>query len=443
MLIDITPDTLPRIKNPALAAYATMYLDIYADFMQQVRGLGISIAAQDDSDEVAAKRKALKERGAIFRNADKSIYINSISPACIVCRDSVGSETFFVSLKCHRDCYFCFNPNQENYDYYQHHKRDIIRELDQIYENHRRLTHLAVTGGEPLLHKSDVITFFEHAGHQHPNIHKRLYTCGDHTDDETLAALQAAGLEEIRFSIRMYDLEAGHRHTLDRIRRAVDFIPSVMVEMPVQPDKLPELCDLLCELDAIGISSINLLEFCYPLVDPEPFNERGYAIKPRPYKVLYNYWYASGLPIAGSELASLDLLDFALDQGLRMGVHYCSLENKFTAQLYNQNFNQPVPGYLRFSEQDFFYKSAKAFGDDVQPVLQRLKRKGCEDYVLHTEQDILEFHVDCIPLLAELDIELGISTQVVETRGSERYLRELKVDLTYPQQYRRDQTASE
>ena len=67
----------------------------------------------------------------MVRNSDKRIYINRISPACQACRTGEGSSRYFISLKCHRDCYFCFNPNQQDYEYYRTHTRDTLAELDE------------------------------------------------------------------------------------------------------------------------------------------------------------------------------------------------------------------------------------------------------------------------------------------------------------------------
>jgi len=432
MIVDVTRDNISQIKNSAFAACAGVYLDLYDDYMAQVSAIGIPIDTQDYADELAHKHAQLKEKAAVFRNSEKSIYINTISPACLACRDSVGSETFFISLQCHRDCYYCFNPNQEDYDVFLENKRELIQELDQIYASQQTLTHLAVTGGEPLLHKAEVIDFLDHASKTYPDIHKRLYTCGDHADQATLEGLQRAGLEEIRFSIRMHDLENGRNHTLNRIQAAVDYIPSVMVEMPIIPGTLDEMRSLLVDLDRIGVSDINLLEFCYPFVDPEPFIERGFKIKKRPYKILYNYWYASGLPISRSEIECLDLLDFAIDNELRMGVHYCSLENKFTAQLFKQNYQQRVPSRFKFSEEDFFFKSAKVFGNDIPVVLDEFAKCGYGDYAHDPKLDSLEFHVDMASVIEHLGVEIGISTQIVESRNNERFLRELKIDQLIP-----------
>lgn len=436
MILDVTKSTLPEIKNPTLREYANIYVQIYQDFMELVQGMGLEIEAQDTTAEVAHKTADLRKKGAVVRNNDKSIYVNRISPSCVACQTSIGSSTFFVSLKCHRDCFYCFNPNQENYDYYREHTRDTIAELDELRQTNPRIGYLALTGGEPLLFKDETYRFFEYARELYPASHTRLYTSGDHIDRDTLEALQKSGLKEIRFSIRMHDLAKGNRHTYDNIALAREYIPSVMVEMPVLPGTLDEMKEVLLELDRLDIFGINLLEFCFPLNNSEVYREKNYKIKARPFRVLYDYWYAGGLPIAGSETVCLDLIDFALESGLKLGVHYCSLENKHTGQIYQQNSRQAMPKRMCFSQRDYFLKTAKVFGEDIPAVKQVFDKSGYHDYVINEQHNCLEFHVNKVSSLRKMDIDVGISSHVIETRENEPVLRELKVEVTTPQTFR-------
>lgn len=432
MITQLTEETLPLVHSPALAAYARRYVDIHAGFMKQVRSTGIEIDPHDYTEETEARLRGLAAAGAILRNDEKSVYVNSISPACVACQTGVGSVTFFISLRCHRSCFYCFNPNQERYEHYCSHQRDLVKELDGHAAAKHKIAYMALTGGEPLLHPDEAIAFFAHAGETYPEAHKRLYTCGDYADEAVLQRLASAGLQEIRFSIRMSDKEQGHRLTLQRIELAKRYIPYVMVEMPIWPDTGDTMRPLLRELDRLEIESINLLELCYPLVDPQPFKERGFKVKRRPFRVLYDYWYAGTLPIARSELLCLELLQFALDEGLRMGVHYCSLENKHTGQLYQQNAGRRLPKTHFFSEKDYLLKSAKAFGGDALHVLAVLERSPGSRYVWNREHRFVEFHVGDIARLAGMDVELGLSSSVLEKRADGEYMRELQVDLTTP-----------
>jgi hypothetical protein len=203
----------------------------------------------------------------------------------------------------------------------------------------------------------------------------------------------------------------------------------------VLPGTREEMEDLLRSFDALGVDSINLLEFCFPLNNAGAFREGGFRLKQRPFLVLYDYWYAGGLPVAGSELLCLDLVAFALEAGLRMGVHYCSLENKHTGQLYQLNAGRPLPRTAYFSHRDFFIKTAKVFGEDIPPVRERLEQAGYRHYDFNPQHSYLEFHIDRIRSLKPLDVEVGISYQVLEERQEGPVLRELKVDLTTPRTF--------
>lgn len=89
-------------------------------------------------------------------NGAFSLWRTWISPACAACRTGEETATFFVDLRCTRHCYFCFNPNQDRYDYFLSHARDIVAELEQARAAGARFRFLAITGGEPLLHKDRV-----------------------------------------------------------------------------------------------------------------------------------------------------------------------------------------------------------------------------------------------------------------------------------------------
>jgi len=435
VIVEITPDNLGQIKNPRLAAHAALYHQIERDFFARVRELGIAIDSHDDRAEVAAKIARVVSMGATRRNDDKSIVVNHISPSCAACQTGLGAATFFISLKCHRSCFFCFNPNQENYDAFQTQQRDWRGELAEIHASGARLEHIALTGGEPLLHRDETVAFFNYAHEKFPHAYKRLYTSGDHLDGELLTALQHARLDEIRFSIRLYDSEQARRHTYDRVALAKRFVPNVMVEMPVLPGALDEMKQVLVRLDELGVFGINLLEFCFPLNNADVYRDQGYRIKARPFRVLYDYGYAGGLPVAQSELDCLDLVEFALAQKLKLGVHYCSLENKHTGELYQRHYEQPIPAHLYFSPRDYFLKSAKVFGKDLKPVLAIFEQTGYRGWQRNRDRYYLEFHVSQIPALKELAVEIGVSTSVLEARPDGDVIRDKKLDLTTPQTF--------
>ncbi len=107
-----------------------------------------------------------------------------------------GSHTTFLSLKMPPRLLLCFNPNQENYHEFQEEMRDAIGEVDAIAEQGYPLTHIALTGGEPLLFRQESIAFFQAVQQKLPLAHSRLYTAGDPLDRNTALALAKAGLQE-------------------------------------------------------------------------------------------------------------------------------------------------------------------------------------------------------------------------------------------------------
>ena len=358
--------------------YIAAFDEVKADFEKSVAEFGLPFEAKET--QLRETRVCVAEQcGCHCENGNASLWLNWISPACVACRTGERTATFFTSLKCSRHCYFCFNPNQEDYEYWLSHKRDIAGELRGAHAADAGFDCLAITGGEPLLFKSDVYAFLDAARELYPQAHVRLYTCGDFLDDACLAELRDRGLDEIRFSVKLDGDEAlapEHARTLDAIERAVAFIPDVMVEMPVGPHDGLAMKELLVRLDAMGVRGVNLLEFGFPLCNAEAFAERGLELRQNPYPILYNYWYAGGLPIAGSEAECVKLMRFAAERGLKLGVHYCSLDNKNTGQIYQQNKGflldkafAAAHGWLHFDEGDYFLKCAKVVGDDASTVL--------------------------------------------------------------------------
>lgn len=411
--------------RPTLASWLAEYDAIGAEYVGSLRAAGIDFAPQGvDAIERAELKARLKILGARFHNGDASISSGPLSSACLACATDEGSRTFYLSLACNRNCYFCFNVNQKGYEQGRRLKAGWRGELDEFLEGDTPVTHVALTGGEPLLHPDEAVAFLERAHEAAPNAHLRLYTDGDFLDEDILACLRDAGLTEIRLSVKP-DEEDAREEALRRMALAKRYIPQVMVEMPVIPGTEDEMKELLRAMDEMGVFGINLLEFGYPMGDWEPFAERGFAIENPPFAIPYNYSYAGGLPVAGSELACLRLVEFALDEGLSLGVHYCSLENKNRTQIYQQNSDVRLDEALwEFDESDFFWKTAKVFDDDVE-VAERLLRAGGAPWTRDPDEASIHFHPRHLPLLANAAVVPALSVNVIERHDGAAVVREL------------------
>ncbi|RSK54652.1 radical SAM protein [Bacillus canaveralius] len=432
MLRKITKDNLGTVKNKSFLKYAQIYTNIETETIKAIESFGLPLQQREFNKDRGKKLTQLRAAGAILRNNDKSIATGRISSACEACQTGEGSYTSFISLKCHRNCYFCFNPNQEDYTFYTDRQKDINKELLELLENGVELKHLALTGGEPLLFKEEAIAFFELANEKTPQTYTRLYTAGDLLDVGTFERLKQANLSEIRFSIKMEDSVQKRKHILGKIAMAKEYIPYVLVEMPVIPGTLEEMKTLILQLEEIGIYGINLLEFCFPLGNAQAFKDRGFILKNPPYEVYYNYWYAGGLAVAESEEMCLELLEFSLKEKLNLSVHYCSLENKHTGQIYQQNFDhKPLDESYLFSNQDYFLKTAKVFGKDKRKVLPALAQRKIF-HIENSEHDFVQFPIEAIERVGKINIEIAISSNVVEHVDGEAVIREVSVEWTTP-----------
>jgi len=187
--------------------------------------------------------------------------------------------------------------------------------------------------------------------------------------------------------------------------------------------------ELFLKLEERGVDGINILEFLYPWTNKSDYLAKGYKIKKRPYRVLYSYNYAGGLPIARSEEGCLELLEFAAEKKLKLNVHYCSLANKLTTQIFYQNTGVKLMPYEVMSDKDFFIKIARVYSTNANKVRKYLEKADPDTYQL--TDNYLEFHPRHISGLTGID-EVALTYNIVEMGDNCTQMRELKIDLINP-----------
>ncbi len=375
--------------DKALAEYAATE----NRYIKALEDKGLVFAVPNGDDALCMQlRDKLAARGAELRNAGASISIGHLSPACVECTGNRGSETFSTTFKCHRDCYFCFNHNQADYDKLVAEGCPWEEGLERASGEHKSLACVGLTGGEPLLDLENALEFLKRTEQLWPGVHKRMYSTGDMLTEETAARLREAGLDEIRFSVKDDDTPAQKERTFAAMRLAKRFIPSVMVEMPIIPGAKENMQQLFYQFEDIGIDGINLLEFCFPFCNWEEFHKRGFTLKNPPFEVMYDYGYSGGLAVAGSEKLILELMLWAMDEGMTFGMHYCSLENKHRSEIRQKNerasHSHPC---IKFDNDDFFLKTAKVFGPDIDVARPKLESAGCNNFIEDPDEDSLAF----------------------------------------------------
>ena len=418
-----------------LKAYARMFEEAEKDFESAMGKYGVPFEEAESSPR--SERGRMGRRGCHCENGGSSIWRNWISPACLACRTGEGTGSVFVDLRCTKNCYFCFNANQPHYDHFRSHERDIVLELEQAHAAGAAYRFLAITGGEPLLHEDRVIAFLERAAQRYPEAHKRLYTNGDLLTERGLARLADSGLTEIRFSVKPLDADDRQEHVYAMMEKAAAVLPDVVVEVPVIPGSLEEMKGLVRRADGLGVRGINLLEFCFPLCNAEEFLKRGLALRKRPYRFLYDYWYRGGVPVAQSEREALALLEFADREDLRIGMHYCSADNRNAGQvnLQDKAFEakrdvRRVYPWIERDGDDYFLKCAKAFGDDVAPVKEWAESAAAPCHV-NAGVPSIAFPLDLVPAVRKAcpTVALGMSANVLEEQADGSFcMREVGVE---------------
>ena len=232
-----------------------LYRGIEEDFLASLKAQGL-VFAEEDRKKAESNRLMgmLEEAGARIRNGGASIVLGDLSRGCVACTGACPSRTFAITNNCHRDCYFCFNPNQRDFAYYCEHDFPWRRQLEELAGEPEAADSIALSGGEPLLKPKEVLAFFKRARELFPNAHLRMYTSGDLLTEELLSDLRDAGMDEIRFSVKLEDPDDLRERVLSLMETATRYISTVMVETPVIPDTEKEMKALLLRFDEIGIT---------------------------------------------------------------------------------------------------------------------------------------------------------------------------------------------
>jgi len=256
----------------------------------------------------------LEDLGFTIRNNGMSVYLNRLSPGCVDCSRGTAL-TVTATSECNRNCFFCLyrNPHKQ--------KIKLTDTIMNIYKCRNYILSLAITGGECLSDLATTINILEFTKKLAGDIcQTRIYTNGDMLNRSILKKLQAAGLEEIRISIKP-DTD------FKKIALAKEYVPRVMIETPVFPDKEEEMKGMLLKLNKLKIFGVNLVEFIFCCQNAFLYKQKGYKLmtdKINDFSMPYSYAY----PIYGSEAICFNLLEFAARENFSIGVHYCSQNNE-------------------------------------------------------------------------------------------------------------------
>jgi hypothetical protein len=221
------------------------------------------------------------------------------------------------------------------------------------YINYFGFKGVSFSGGEPLLYFDRTLEYLQKVREKCDNdIYIWMYTNGILADENKFRKLAAAGLNELRFDI------GATKYSLENVRKAKGIIPNITIEIPAVPEEKDKIKKLLPEMGEAGVTNLNLHQLRLTKHNASKLLKHNYT-----------FIHAEQPIVLESELAALELMNYAKQQNLEIGINYCSFYFKnrfqkagFRNQLANKftNTKQIITekGMIReFNEKTLSYKA--------------------------------------------------------------------------------------
>ncbi|MBN2167502.1 MAG: radical SAM protein [Marinilabiliaceae bacterium] len=271
-------------------------------------------------------------------------FYNTISKGCKLCGEGKWS-CLFITGKCNAKCFYCPTPQQN----------DDLPTSQQLtfdtpaayaeYISHFNFEGVSISGGEPLLFFDKTLSYINEVRKKcSPDLYIWMYTNGILATKEKINLLKKAGLNEIRFDI------GATNYNLKKLNLAQGIIDNITIEIPAIPEEKDRLKSLLPEMIKTGVKHLNLHQLRLT-----PYNA------PKLTKHNYTYIAAEHPIVLESELAALEIMQYAHQNKLQIGINYCSFFFKYrfqksgfrrqiTQKLIPNNNVITEKGYIRHSQ---------------------------------------------------------------------------------------------
>lgn len=239
----------------------------------------------------------------------------SLSKGCEICGAGEWSCLFINSI-CNAKCFYC--PSRQDLNEPPSSQMKTFKTPNEYadYINFFNYKGVSISGGEPLLDFQKSLEYLKAIQEKCSNdIYVWLYTNGLIGTSEKYKELNKAGVDEVRFNI------GASSYNLKLIEKASNYIDNITVEIPAIPQDQTKLMKILPQLIDIGVKNLNLHSLRLT-----PYNINKFFDKK------YTYAHGESATVIESEIAALNLIRYASDKKLKIGINYCSYPYKLNFQ---------------------------------------------------------------------------------------------------------------
>ncbi|HPD20043.1 MAG: radical SAM protein [Desulfomonilia bacterium] len=355
---------------------------------------------------------------ALFAFNGTKPYIRRLSPGCRLCGEGSWS-CLFINNICNARCFYCPSEQQAvdepgtNTLTFRH-PEDYADYLEYF-----GFKGASISGGEPFLTFDRTLAFAREIKRRfQERIYLWLYTNGILATPDMLAQLRDTGLDEIRYNIGA----AGF--SLEHVQRAVGVIPHVTIEIPAVPERLDLLIRLIPEMRDRGVDFLNLHQIRCTAFNHSRLASRGYTFVHGPFT-----------GVAESEITALKLLVCAANQGIDLGVNYCSLIYRHRFQ--TRAFRRSWARHLKKNHEDvtdtgMIRSMSQAADPDLLQRIQEACAAGkCDGASFLKKQDRLFFSRTVMDLMDGVCRDLRVSYHLPSIHPAVTYrnaFKEIRLD---------------
>ncbi len=281
-------------------------------------------------------------------------YHNKISEGCNLCGNGLWS-CLFITGKCNASCFYC--PASQNKDELPTSQGLSFPTAASYaeYVSYFKYKGVSFSGGEPLLFSDRVAEYLKEIRAKcDTDIYTWLYTNGIVANEAIFKKLADLNLNEVRFDI------GATGYSLDKIRHAKGIIKNITIEIPAVPEEKNRIIALLPEMVKAGVSNLNLHQLRLTNYNVEKLKNHNYTYIPAEKPIVLE-----------SELSALEIIKYAKQHQIEIGINYCSFffKNRFQAAGYRRIISEGLharpgsvntKGFVReLNEKDLRYYTLK------------------------------------------------------------------------------------